>query len=618
MHTGKTKHKLSSYPYEPQNGEEVMIGDWQITAAVDERPLYRLFTVTKEEEGVRLNGLAKVYHACKTMTPIENPADREAMMLRSMEKDGVSRLIHVAVIQDSFGVETANGVHPVIVFKESLPLNKLWRVDPFPLDQIFSIICQLLTSLAYLHQQRIRHGSITLDNILLLKSDGPFTKGRTMKVMLVGFEKAAIMDDPNGQTYHHDSERPTPEGIFGLPPNLSIDMWSLGHCMAELYIGSPFFKKDAESVVKQIKTMGDTEGLSSGDEYQKWAELPGSEEMSFWKGWSALPNYNEKFVTLLQNLLRPTPSQRYTAEVLIRYQRALFSSILFPNNWIPALTDELETARLEIAALCKDKITLQRRFSVAKSIITEHEIEEDKKKTAPSPIAEEKVEGNKKTTQRTPKKKTVEEKTPKKEETVKKKERKKKGEVERGSGESPIVSKKKEKKGEKEEKHGGEKKKEKKGEKEEKKNAEKEKKEEKKAEEKNGGEKKQEKKREEKKDAVEKKKEEEEKNEEDKKKNEEKKKEPKKKEDKEPKTPDSDKRIEFIPFRGPGQSSITKYMTSPKSKSPSQTVTPAISSSREIESDAMMSPKTPTKKFAIAHTVTFARQTASIHSQHTR
>jgi serine/threonine protein kinase len=100
--------------------------------------------------------------------------------------------------------------------------------------QLVSIFTkQILTAMVALHQSRIIHCDLKPENILLEDASSP-----NLKVIDFG---SACFDNQAVYTYIQSRFYRSPEVILGLPYKMSIDIWSLGCIVFELFVGLPLF-----------------------------------------------------------------------------------------------------------------------------------------------------------------------------------------------------------------------------------------------------------------------------------------------------------------------------------------------------------------------------------------
>ncbi|ODQ82429.1 hypothetical protein BABINDRAFT_17463, partial [Babjeviella inositovora NRRL Y-12698] len=97
---------------------------------------------------------------------------------------------------------------------------------------------QLLDSLVCLKNYKIIHCDLKPENILLCVPNKPLIK-------IIDFGSACF-EHQTVYTYLQSRFYRSPEIILGLPYSSSIDMWSLGCIVAELYLGLPLFPGTSE------------------------------------------------------------------------------------------------------------------------------------------------------------------------------------------------------------------------------------------------------------------------------------------------------------------------------------------------------------------------------------
>lgn len=110
---------------------------------------------------------------------------------------------------------------------------------------------QLLTSMRFLRRQRVVHCDLKPENILLKQANKS-----GIKVIDFG---SSCFEDERVYTYIQSRFYRSPEVILGLPYGVSIDMWSLGCILAELYTGYPIFP--GENEVEQLACIMEICGL---------------------------------------------------------------------------------------------------------------------------------------------------------------------------------------------------------------------------------------------------------------------------------------------------------------------------------------------------------------------
>ncbi|KAG0168819.1 dual specificity protein kinase yak1 [Apophysomyces sp. BC1034] len=121
------------------------------------------------------------------------------------------------------------------------------------LVRVFSL--QLLDTLILLKEAKIIHCDLKPENVLLQSPDSP-----TIKVIDFG---SACHEANRMYTYIQSRFYRSPEVLLGLQYTGSIDMWSLGCIVAELFIGLPLFPGSSE--YNQLKRITDMLGTPPQD-----------------------------------------------------------------------------------------------------------------------------------------------------------------------------------------------------------------------------------------------------------------------------------------------------------------------------------------------------------------
>jgi len=108
----------------------------------------------------------------------------------------------------------------------------------FSLSLVRHFIKQVLQTLMILHQERIIHGDLKPENVLM--SD---ERNGLVKVIDFG---SSCMEHETVYSYIQSRFYRSPEVLLAYPYDSAIDMWSLGCIAAELYLGLPLFPADSE------------------------------------------------------------------------------------------------------------------------------------------------------------------------------------------------------------------------------------------------------------------------------------------------------------------------------------------------------------------------------------
>ncbi|KAF1755833.1 hypothetical protein GCK72_012283 [Caenorhabditis remanei] len=148
--------------------------------------------------------------------------------------------------------------HTCLVFEmleqnlyEFLKQNKFM---PLPLNAIRPILFQVLTALNKLKSLGLIHADLKPENIMLVAP-----QRQPFRVKVIDFGSASYRNKVVTNTYLQSRYYRAPEIILGLPFNESIDMWSLGCVIAELFLGWPLYPGSSE--YDQIRFIIQTQGL---------------------------------------------------------------------------------------------------------------------------------------------------------------------------------------------------------------------------------------------------------------------------------------------------------------------------------------------------------------------
>ncbi|GMT36747.1 hypothetical protein PFISCL1PPCAC_28044, partial [Pristionchus fissidentatus] len=148
--------------------------------------------------------------------------------------------------------------HTCLVF-EMLEQNlydflKQNKFTPLPMNNIRPIVQQVLTALMKLKSLGLIHADLKPENIMLVDP-----QNQPFRVKVIDFGSASHRSKAVTNTYLQSRYYRAPEIILGLPFKESIDMWSLGCVIAELFLGWPLYPGSSE--YDQIRYIVQTQGL---------------------------------------------------------------------------------------------------------------------------------------------------------------------------------------------------------------------------------------------------------------------------------------------------------------------------------------------------------------------
>ncbi|MBB2484559.1 serine/threonine protein kinase [Mitsuaria sp. WAJ17] len=151
---------------------------------------------------------------------------REARLCASLHHPHVVRLMDLG---------TADSGHPFCVFEyvPGVPLSEyLRRRGPLPLPTAAALMGRVLDVLSWLHRQRISHGDLKPQNIMV------FSSGACLHPKVLDFGSA-------GQAKDHTPPRKgtpaysAPERLLGQAPSPAADLYAWGLVFAECLLGRP-------------------------------------------------------------------------------------------------------------------------------------------------------------------------------------------------------------------------------------------------------------------------------------------------------------------------------------------------------------------------------------------
>lgn len=142
---------------------------------------------------------------------------------------------------------------------QQLLANNLYEVIKYTNKQGFdhtstkTITKQVLEALKVLHTEGITHGDIKPENICI---ESP-TNGKTFRVKIIDLGSSFLHPRKNA-FYIQSRYYRAPETILGLNYGRSIDLWSLGCLVFELFVGTPLFpgKNNKEQIMRYTKLLG--------------------------------------------------------------------------------------------------------------------------------------------------------------------------------------------------------------------------------------------------------------------------------------------------------------------------------------------------------------------------
>lgn len=200
---------------------------------------------------------------------------------------------------------------------------------PFSLEQIQSVMYQILSGLAFCHDRKILHRDLKPQNLLLSAeghvklADFGLARGFGIPVNAFSSEVVTLWYRP-------------PDILLGSTNYTTpIDMWSVGCIMAELILLFPIFpgKNNQDQVKRIFKVLGTPSiellnYLTNGKAIQEWVgEFPYYDPVSWEKLFPTLPPSGRN---LIARLLDYRPAMRISAKEALEH--AFFDNLPFKTQ----------------------------------------------------------------------------------------------------------------------------------------------------------------------------------------------------------------------------------------------------------------------------------------------
>ena len=262
-------------------------------------------TVFKGKERTTGNTVAlkEIHLDSEEGTP--STAIREISLMKELKHDNIVALHDV--------IHTENKLMLVFEYMDK-DLKKYMDTYGSPLagEQIKSFMFQLLRGVAFCHERHVLHRDLKPQNLLI---------NRRGELKLADFGLARAFGIP---VHTFSNEVVTlwyraPDVLLGSRSyDTSIDIWSAGCIMAEMFTGRPLFpgSQNEDQLLRIFRLMGTPseetwEGVSK---LSDWKEFPKFVPMNLS---SVLPQIDPLGMDLLTKMLRLNPQERATAKDLL-------------------------------------------------------------------------------------------------------------------------------------------------------------------------------------------------------------------------------------------------------------------------------------------------------------
>jgi serine/threonine protein kinase len=187
--------------------------------------------------------------------------------------------------------------------------------SPLPHDQIKSFMFQLLRGVAFCHEQHVLHRDLKPQNLLI---------NRKGELKLADFGLARAFGIPVN-TFSNEVVTlwyRAPDVLLGSRQyDTSIDIWSAGCIMAEMFTGRPLFpgQQNEDQLIRIFRLMGTPtkETWLEAFTLSEWKDdFPGYEPMNLN---AVLPQIDPMGMDLLNQMLRLKPETRAAAKNLLKH-----------------------------------------------------------------------------------------------------------------------------------------------------------------------------------------------------------------------------------------------------------------------------------------------------------
>lgn len=192
-------------------------------------------------------------------------------------------------------------------FQNPIPNAPRGSLDP---PTIKSFMWQLLRGIAFCHENRVLHRDLKPQN-LLINTQGQLKLGDFGLARAFGIPVNTFSNEVVTLWYR------APDVLLGSRTyNTSIDIWSAGCIMAEMYSGRPLFPgtTNEDQLMKIFRFMGTPSerswpGISSFPEYKQTWPVFATQDLR-----NVLPQVDSLGLQLLNQLLQLRPEMRCTAQ----------------------------------------------------------------------------------------------------------------------------------------------------------------------------------------------------------------------------------------------------------------------------------------------------------------
>jgi len=223
---------------------------------------------------------------------------------------------------------------------EFYKLHKSLGTPYFTLPRLQAVAKQCLIAVKYIHSLDLIHCDLKPENILM----HDYVK---CQIKVIDFGSSCFIGDELS-TYVQSRSYRAPEVILGLPYGQSIDLWSIGCILAELFTGNVLFQNTSVATLlgRIMSIMGPFQQklLVKGKFTNKYFTPDGILFEKTKEGMTQVlfPQTNlksqfavqdEGFISFLECLLKVNPKDRYTASQALEHPWLAFNYSDKPTSW---------------------------------------------------------------------------------------------------------------------------------------------------------------------------------------------------------------------------------------------------------------------------------------------
>ncbi|CAL2029635.1 unnamed protein product [Caenorhabditis brenneri] len=279
-----------------------------------------------------------IYSDCEVFEAKNRKTNREVILKISRDKKRGKRELEVhSALSHEFIVNllesfTTKSLRNVLIF-EKYPRNlqELYSDETLESNRIQKFMKQLMMGIEYIHGMNFIHRDIKPDNLMLNENDC---------IKIGDFGLARVYDPDIEMTQEAVSlwYRPIEILLDSQNHTKSVDIWSAGCVMAELYRRCPLFQ--GEGQLSMINKIISVLGKPTLEEWPTLNELPAMRNVelngpSITRFEDAIPNASKSSLDLIRNMIKYDPERRLSASQVLKHEYFKNDDISAKNNYEP-------------------------------------------------------------------------------------------------------------------------------------------------------------------------------------------------------------------------------------------------------------------------------------------